>query len=130
MSFPVSPVNGQTTSTNGIVYTYNSTNSAWKRTPGVSNPGVGFGQTWQAVTRVVSNNYTNTTGRPIVVAPLFNNPSNGTVSIIVDGILTAYLSEGSVAGNNTKINALVPPGSVYSFTVTGGASLTSCTELR
>lgn len=33
MSFPSSPINGQTTEVNGITYVYNSTNNAWKRVP-------------------------------------------------------------------------------------------------
>lgn len=31
MSFPSSPINGQTTTLNGINYIYNATNNAWKR---------------------------------------------------------------------------------------------------
>jgi hypothetical protein len=31
MSFPSSPINGQTTIVNGITYIYNATNNAWKR---------------------------------------------------------------------------------------------------
>jgi hypothetical protein len=31
MSFPSSPINGQTTQLNGITYIYNATNNAWKR---------------------------------------------------------------------------------------------------
>ncbi|CAB4132925.1 hypothetical protein UFOVP257_20 [uncultured Caudovirales phage] len=31
MAFPTSPVNGQTTTVNGITYVFNSTNNAWKR---------------------------------------------------------------------------------------------------
>lgn len=33
MTFPISPVNGQTTTLNGITYIYNQTNNAWKRQP-------------------------------------------------------------------------------------------------
>jgi len=31
MSFPTAPINGQTTTVNGITYIYNSSNNAWKR---------------------------------------------------------------------------------------------------
>jgi hypothetical protein len=31
MSFPSSPINGQTTQLNGITYIYNATNNAWRR---------------------------------------------------------------------------------------------------
>ena len=36
--WPVSPTNGQTTTVNGIVYTYNTTQTAWVRT-GTSSTG-------------------------------------------------------------------------------------------
>lgn len=90
---------------------------------------LGYGQTWQSVTRVAGTIYYNLTGKPIVVSPLFNVPSNGSVAILVNGLQVAYLSEGSVAGNNAQFNAIVPPGSSYTFTVSG-ATLTSCVELR
>lgn len=32
MSFPISPTNGQTTTVNGVLYTYNSTTTAWNVT--------------------------------------------------------------------------------------------------
>jgi predicted acyltransferase (DUF342 family) len=32
MAFPASPINGQTTTVNGILYTYDSTQTAWVRT--------------------------------------------------------------------------------------------------
>jgi len=35
MNFPTSPTNGQTATVNNIVYTYNSANTAWTRTPGI-----------------------------------------------------------------------------------------------
>ena len=78
MSFPSSPVNVQTTSTNGIVYTYNSTNSAWKRTPGPTVSGVGVNQTWTDVTasRSAGTTYTNSTGKPITVS--VSCPASGT----------------------------------------------------
>ena len=35
MNFPTSPTNGQTATVNNIVYTYNSANTTWTRTPGI-----------------------------------------------------------------------------------------------
>lgn len=32
MSFPTSPTNGQSTTVNGVTYTYNSTKTAWAKT--------------------------------------------------------------------------------------------------
>ena len=37
MSFPVSPTNGQQASVNGVLFTYNSSFNAWKKTANVAN---------------------------------------------------------------------------------------------
>jgi len=92
--------------------------------------GIGVGQTWQAVVRLVATTYTNSTGKPIIVAPWFVLPLNSSAAITVAGIQAAYLTTGGAAGNNTQMNALVPAGATYVFAVTGSGSLNSCTELR
>jgi len=94
-----------------------------------SMASLGYGQTWQSVTRTSGTTYYNTTGRTIITSPVFNAPSNSNVAISVNGIQVAYLSEGGVAGNNAQFSAVVPPGQSYVFTVSS-ASLTSCAELR
>ncbi len=92
------------------------------------NPTIGVSQTWQTVTRVINTTYTNSTSKPIVVAPSFSLGLNQTASITVDGIRVAFLSTGSQAGNNFQTSAIVPVGSTYVFG--GNSSLTSCAELR
>jgi len=43
IDFPNSPINGQTVTVNGVVYTYDSTKSRWNRTVNISSGGGGGG---------------------------------------------------------------------------------------
>ena len=119
MSFPVSPVNGQTTSTNGIVYTYSSTNAAWTRTPGTTAAGIGVGQTWQTVTRTNGTTYYNTTGKPIGLALYATSGANTSYQIAVDGV---GVSDSRIAPSNGDPSSdftIIPAGSRYVITATG-----------
>jgi hypothetical protein len=85
---------------------------------------VGQGQTWQAFTsptRVLSTNYTNSTGKPIVLSVTIIGGAN----ITVDSIVTAASSVGN-AGNS--LTTIVPNSSVYS--VTSGGAFSTWAELR
>ncbi|MFV7280512.1 hypothetical protein ACNPG5_06160 [Citrobacter cronae] len=78
---------------------------------------VGVNQLWNDVTssRTAGVNYTNTTGRPIVIAMNVKNvpASLFASSITVQGI---EISTGStVAGEHRFISAIVPPGQVYMY---------------
>ncbi|MEL0569579.1 hypothetical protein WKR81_18015 [Citrobacter werkmanii] len=78
---------------------------------------VGVNQLWNDVTssRTVGINYTNTTGRPIMIAMNVKNVPAGLFasSITVQGI---ELSGGSsVSGEHRFISAIVPPGQVYRY---------------
>lgn len=91
---------------------------------------IGWGQTWQNVSgsRANNTNYTNTTGRPIMVSVWPN------ISTAFDGILTvdggdiARTANTSVSATN-QITAIVPPGSFYRVTFTTG-SIGTWVELR
>lgn len=87
---------------------------------------LGVGQTWQNMTssRSVGTNYTNTTGRPIMIA--VTKELRGTQGYIqVNGINVAYFHNGDDGMTNTVI---VPAGSTYR--VTGISNLSLWTELR
>ncbi|WP_275224622.1 hypothetical protein [Citrobacter farmeri] len=78
---------------------------------------VGVNQLWNDVTssRTIGINYTNTTGRPIMIAMNVKNVPTGLFasSITVQGI---ELSAGStVSGEHRFISAIVPPGQVYRY---------------
>ena len=68
---------------------------------------IGVGQTWQEVTgsKVENTNYTNSTGKPIMIAV---QGATAAVGIIVDGVEVAKLGVGNDTGA-----AIVPNLSVY-----------------
>lgn len=79
---------------------------------------VGVNQLWTDVTatRAAGVNYTNNTGRPIVIAMNVTNVAINTLasSLVVQGIL---MTTGSpVSGEHRYISAIVPPGQTYKFT--------------
>lgn len=90
------------------------------------NLAVGAGQTWQNVTASRSNGvtYTNTSGRPILIAvTLYQNgtlESGGT--LYIDGIFvgrTINQTAGLNIGNASVISAVVPANSTYIINVSG-----------
>ncbi len=78
--------------------------------------GIGYGQTWQNVvaSRALATNYTNTTGKPIMVMVLcHSSTANGIgVQITVDGVIAAE-GRDDASGYGPSLNTIVPPGSVY-----------------
>lgn len=78
---------------------------------------VGFSQAWVDMTALRSPNinYTNSTGRPIVIAMNVKNVPGGLFasSIVVNAF---EISTGSnVSGEHRFISAIVPPGGVYMY---------------
>lgn len=89
--------------------------------------GIGDNQTWQdmTATRLLGTNYTNSTGRSIMVQ--VRSYTNGNVCAgTVDGLLLAGASLSSTDGY-PSVTFIVPPGSTYSFQST---SLSRWVELR
>ena len=85
---------------------------------------LGYGQTWQSVTRAVSTTYYNTTGKPIEW--IIRLPTGVTFTPTVQGVnLFSTLNTG--AADNQAISITVPPQAAYSYT--GGAASTHW-ELR
>ena len=88
--------------------------------------GLGYSQTWQAVTRAASTTYTNNTGRPIVWRYSVTSSGSGQLvaTITVGGITYAdqwQVTPGYTVGNNV----IVPVGASYSFVIGGGAGGTA-----
>ena len=95
--------------------------------PGNIASGVlGAGQTWQDVTgsRAPSTTYTNSTGRPIVVA--VNNASGAASTLTVAGVQVGRCSQTS-GGLGWQLTAVVPNGATYVY---AGAAITNWAELR
>jgi hypothetical protein len=117
----------------GYVESTQATAGTWATTPSTiqgyggqalaSMSSIGYGQTWQTVTRTGSTTYYNTTGKPIVANQYTTNVN--TVQVTVDGVLVAQTQ--GVSGNSLPTSIIIPPGSsyVYSFTPNGNT-----TELR
>jgi hypothetical protein len=91
---------------------------------------LGTGQAWQDVSgsRAVATNYTNTTGRPIMVS-VTRFTTGSTVAVVtlsVDGVIA---SSGYHSGSaRATLCAIVPNGGVYR--VDGGESTENWAELR
>jgi hypothetical protein len=90
---------------------------------------IGYGQTWQNVSgsRASATNYTNTTGRPIMVSIAASGVGSGT-ALTVSGIVVAQNVNGGATSGNWGVSAIVPPGAVYSAVVTG--AIATWAELR
>lgn len=88
-----------------------------------SADGLGYGQTWQYVTRNAGQTYVNNTGKPILFHMAFASgaSSNEYVLLTVNGVqfyfIMAVLVSGVVFGENT---AVIPVGASYSWTLALG----------
>ena len=84
---------------------------------------IGVGQTWKAVSRAFNTTYTNSTGKPIVVAGIFT--SNGADSAFVNinfthadsSTATVRFCESSNSGGAVGMagNIIIPVGASYDF---------------
>jgi hypothetical protein len=86
---------------------------------------IGYGQTWQSVTRTSGTTYYNTTGKPI----MFNlslNVSSG-ANLVVGGVTITRTASGTA--NYGNFSAIIPPGFSYVLTIESG-SAQYVTELR
>jgi hypothetical protein len=96
----------------------------------VDAAGVGVGQTWAAVTRLIDGtSYDNDTGKPIMVKGEFHSSSQDshtiTITVTPSGgtslpmeFATSTNSGGGVASNGS---ILIPDNTAYSFTKSGSA---------
>lgn len=94
---------------------------------------LGVGQTWQDVTasRALATDYTNTTGRPIVVFARTGSSTLQTTQITVDGVIAAYFNATSGTSVSQGATAIVPNGSTYQVTAPNGdPTLLYWSELR
>jgi len=94
--------------------------------------GLGYSQTWQAVTRTQGTTYYNTTPRPIVFSILVNAPSSGNyLAVSVNGVGAAWVGV-EVGGQYQGMTCIVPPGAFYYWGSSGGGTptITACSELR
>jgi hypothetical protein len=110
-------------STTAVALSTNSTNA------------IGYNQTWQDVTgsRSVGTTYTNSTGKPIMVAITYVATSSGDYggNIDVGGVRVATANDYAAnSGYITTVSAIVPNGSTYAGSYNRHVTLQSWVELR
>lgn len=86
---------------------------------------LGYGQTWQSVTRTSGTTYYNTTGKPIAMSVVCD--VSATYSLTVNGFAVTS-SAGNAAGNRSAVSWVIPAGASYVFTCSG--VITIWVELR
>ena len=86
---------------------------------------IGYGQTWQTVTRTSATTYYNTTGKPITWEIGVNVSS--TIAVTINGY--AFPLSIATLANIQIISAfIIPPNQSYSYTAAAGSAVHS--ELR
>lgn len=96
-----------------------------------SMSSLGYGQSWQSVTRNAGTTYYNTTGRPIVLNVTSDlSVSFANVFITVDGVNIRGSAVASGAAG-AQAQAIIPPGKSYVWNVSSGTtSNVTANELR
>jgi len=94
--------------------------------------GLGYGQTWQTVTRVAGTTYYNTTERPIAlsVKAAAALDSQAYLIVSVNGEETGSSTATSATGQAPVafVSVIIPPGENYSITTS--TNTLTCRELR
>ena len=87
-------------------------------------------QSWQDLTssRAINVNYTNSTGRPIIIAGRTASPAGVSGYVVVDGVNVVRLSLSSAQAVSDSWSVIVQPGSTYR--TTGATSVQNWAELR
>jgi hypothetical protein len=91
---------------------------------------LGYGQTWQTVTRTASTTYYNTTGKPIQLNLMSNGSVGAKVEITVGGVIVNIIEFPGLNFIQSQ-SATIPTGNSYSFAVFNGTrNGGSASELR
>jgi len=98
------------------------------------NAGVGVNQTWQDVSgsRSIGVTYTNSTGKPIVVAMTYTNSAGTSVQgLTINGVVVYASGVTTAAVSGAGFSLIVPNGATY-VTVSNTGTMTKVTwvELR
>lgn len=119
---------GATTTNAVTVGELNSTGEVLRQ--GANAASIGINQTWQDVTasRALNVDYTNTTGRPIMVSIRAEHASAALLYLAVDGLSLEWQQAG---GTRNSVSTIVPPGSTYkAFAQFATVTIISWHELR
>lgn len=126
----------------GIVRSTQTTAGTWATAPSLiqgmggnalsSMQSIGYGQTWQTVTRTSGVTYYNTTGKPILILvdATGNAASFASVTISVNGVSFGLVRSQNGTGVSYGVGvAVIPPNAAYVLTDTYIAARTTL-ELR
>ena len=92
---------------------------------------IGAGQTWQAPSRAIGTTYTNSTGKPILVAMTLTCTSGFSAQGLIINGTTIYAGAVNVANAGTGFALIVPNGATYVTTTnTGTLAIVDWKELR
>lgn len=92
---------------------------------------LGYGQTWQNVTRAAGTTYYNTTGRPIILNANSNHGSTNTYTICTINGVAVYGFGDLGTGGACPYAWVIPAGASYILSASSGALIIiSCQELR
>jgi hypothetical protein len=91
---------------------------------------LGYGQTWQSVTRTSGTTYYNTTGKPIVLISRYSGNPTISVALTVDGfVVSQFIANNNTGGVSATVSGIIPPGNSYVVSATVG-TVVSTNELR
>jgi hypothetical protein len=98
------------------------------------NAGIGVNQTWQDVTasRAIGTTYTNSTGKPIIVALTYTNSAGTSVQgLTINGVVVYASGVTTATVSGAGFALIVPNGATY-VTVSNSGTMTKVTwtELR
>jgi hypothetical protein len=92
---------------------------------------IGLSQTWQSPARAIGTTYTNSTGKPIMVAICVTCTNGATAQGLIINGATIYAGAVNVATNGTGFALIVPNGATYVTTTNAGTlSIVGWAELR
>ena len=77
---------------------------------------LGYGQTWQSVTRTSGTTYYNTTGKPIEVNAWVASTTSASISLTINGILASSAGYNGTSGT-PLVTGVVPLNAYYVITV-------------
>jgi hypothetical protein len=89
---------------------------------------LGYGQTWQTVTRAFATTYYNTTGKAIVGAVVISFVTTAVATITINGIAVSLTN--SIGASADTGFYIIPAGASYVMANAGTGTITSAAELR
>uniref|UniRef100_UPI0006990808 hypothetical protein n=1 Tax=Pseudomonas veronii TaxID=76761 RepID=UPI0006990808 len=91
---------------------------------------IGDGQTTQVTSKTAGVDYTNTTGRPILIAVYAIPTDQNTMNLVVDGVVVAQNTvNNATSGANSTLTWLILPGQVYRVN-SSPVAIAKWTEIR